>query len=81
MPYDERSGGVIAEDVQGSETGQWPGDRMGRIRVPTTWPVDGRLESESGLRREGRVEDGGRKCGFGGRRGIWRRLVPSGEKP
>lgn len=23
--------GVIAEDVQGSETGQWPGDRMGRI--------------------------------------------------
>lgn len=53
----------------------------GQDLSPNYMAIDGRLESESGLRREERVEDGGRKGGFGGRRGIWRRLVPSGGNP
>lgn len=43
--------------------------------------LDGQLESESRLRREARVEDDGRKGGFGVGRGIGVRAVPSGGNP
>ena len=43
--------------------GPEPRDQVGRDSSPIEWQTEGQLESESGCRREARVEDSGMKGG------------------